>query len=95
MNLLHLLICSVFHSVEEIPQEKALASSFSKARSDDLPQKALSPKRKNFSKDAAAPGFSYLQGKTLEMPLPSLGVEGSGSSCNPQIGRASCRERVF
>ena len=69
--------------MEEIPHEKALASSFSKARSDNPPQKVLSPKRKNSGKDITAPDSSHLQGKTLEMPLPSFGIEGSGSSCDP------------
>ena len=83
LNFLRLLICSVFHSVEEIPQEKVLASGFSKARSDDPPQKTLNSERKNSGKDIAVPGSSHLQGETLEMPLPSFGVEGSGSSCDP------------
>ena len=69
--------------MEEIPQEKVLASGFSKARSDDPPQKALSPKCKDSGKDTVVPDSSHQEGKTLGMSLPSFGVEGSGSSCDP------------
>ena len=72
-----------FCSLQEIPQEKALASGFSKAKSDDPPKKTSSPKGKSFGKDTVIPSSSHQGGKTIETPDPSLGVEGSGSSCDP------------
>ena len=80
---LFILQCVHFCSLQEIPREKALASGFSKAKNDDPPKRASSPKGKSFGKDTDVPSSSHQGGKTLETPAPLLGVEGSGSSCDP------------
>ena len=66
-----------------IPQEEALASGFSKAKGDDPPKKASSPKGKSFGKDSVMPSSSHQGGKALETPAPSTRAEGSGSYRDP------------
>ena len=65
-----------FHSVLEIPEERALASGFStKAKDAPVRQEPSSPKGKD------AP--SLQKEKSTEDPIPQAEVEGSGSSCDP------------
>ena len=74
-------ICASF-SIQEIPEEQALASGFStKAKGEDPSKKASSPK----GKDKDVPSSSHQRGKTAETPSFQIGVEGSGSSQDPLL----------
>ena len=66
-------------SLQEIPQEQALASSFSVKAKGDPVQKVAIPKGKEL-KDTI---FELQGGKSVATPLSQSHVEGSGSSRDP------------